>query len=1004
VKINIPERIEQLLAKSDLFAGVTASLAEFAIWLSSERPPFFPEYTNHGISHIQDVFQTAESLIRDESWGVFTPSDAGTMLLACLLHDAAMHLTPDSFIALIKKHHKEYIINDLDTKTWDQLWDEFLAQASRFDGRKLQDLFGSSDPVHPPPLEPDKMTERDLKLIGEFLRQYHHRLAHEIAVFGVPGPTEKRISLQSIPKDIADIAGLVARSHGMPVRSCMAYLQEKYNNKCEHKDVHAIFLMTLLRVSDYLQIHSERAPHLFLKVKTLRSPVSKKHWDIHHAINDIRITHPDPEAIEIHALPQNVVTFLKIKQLLEDIQSELDSSWAILGEVYGRMKDNKLHLLGLRYRRIRSNLDNMQAFAKQVAYIPVQAAFDSAGSDLLKLLIKPLYGDNPSYGIRELIQNAVDSVRERREYEKHHNIKNLDLAEQKADVVVSLDKDEKDELWLTVSDNGIGMSADTIRNYFLRAGASFRNSDAWKKEFVDDKGRSRVFRSGRFGIGVLAAFLVGDSIEVTTRHISSSPQEAISFETTLEEKSISLLRIRRSIGTTVKVKVNSRFSTKYTLNVIDPNDAAHDHEKRILLEKSWQFLADWYCLSEPSVSILINGNQISQRFSLPNSASVLAPEWRKFSSLEFSEIHWTHHYVAPHLVCNGLSIGTKKSYSDSFRDPYGDSSSQFIDGTYFRIPNLSVFDSDQFLPLNLQRTELNSRLPFHDQLQAEVIKDFLAYVLVFGPTYHFLRASGYKQTNFMMSYPGGSFVLPRFALKTISMAPWFFTKTGFSLVDSRNIREVNLQSSLLLLYNESFPPKTPDVAIPDTNCSLFWRTTWGMDIPWLQFSRFALRASNICQMSPSYSAVWPNIRASRVLLPINQLETITGPSGLSKAVRTAIEIEQKNNRWILLRFGSCPEPTVDLLRVFSIVSKQFPVHYQNAFAEWYFEDTPPETQSSPFAPIAEAWRKIIREPVIPYDPAERRKKLSHAFSELAPFIEANEKLLEQQAAQNKKSK
>ena len=35
-------------------------------------------------------------------------------------------------------------------------------------------------------------------------------------------------------------------------------------------------------------------------------------------------------------------------------------------------------------------------------------------SRLLTLLVEPLYGAKPEFGIRELLQNAIDAVRERK--------------------------------------------------------------------------------------------------------------------------------------------------------------------------------------------------------------------------------------------------------------------------------------------------------------------------------------------------------------------------------------------------------------------------------------------------------------------------------------------------------------------------------------------------------------------------------------------------------------
>ena len=1017
--MKIPEKLRDLLKNHSLYPCVLQSLNEFEPWLAaSERPDFFPEYTNHGISHIEVVFQTAEALISEQSWEVLTPSDAATMLLAILLHDSAMHLTPNSFVSLLNNYADEYRIDGLDKHNWTKLWDEFLAEASRFDGRKLNALFGSTDPVHPPPLDPEQMTKRDMKLIGEFLRRHHHSLAHQIACFGVPGPRPDRLTLQNVPVDIADLAGLSARSHGMALRPCIDYLNEKYNNKCEHQGVHTVFIMALLRVADYLHINAERAPKQVFKITTLRSPFSKGHYDLLNAIRDVRFTHPDPETIDVNATPYNVDTFLKTRKLLDDIQFELDASWAVLGEIYGRMTSNKLHLLGLKYRRIRSNLDDIDSFAKTIDYIPCNAAFDSAGSDLLKLLINPLYGDNPTFGIRELIQNAVDAVRERFEYEKHHNLKTTDLPDQEADVIVSLDEDENGELWLTVSDKGIGMAAETIRNYFLCAGASFRDSDAWKKEFVNDRGQSRVLRSGRFGIGALTAFLIGDTIEVTTRHVLSDPDEAIKFISNLEADTVELLRTSGPVGTRLRIKVRKEISAKFHPSLLDPDkidtndmiDSCIEHiDSYEDLNNSWHYLMDWYSCEYPSLKCFIKNRHAPSRFILPAPNFKLPLEWREFQTEGFPAVHWTYIASAPSLSCNGITIEGKSKdeffnyisghKSFSYRD------SSFIAGNDFSVPAISVFDPDARLPLSLDRTHLMGDIPFSDELKAEIVRDFLAYVLVAGPSAHMSTRKGMEDLH-GLKYAGGHIYGIGFSNRNIRLARWFSEPNGFSASFPQHIANITNDSCILVddMHYGNSSALTP---IVETILFFFSSSISRSKIPQrLRFTRFALNAVKCLASSVGTYGVWPSVRGARIILPRTEATQMKKPRNLKKSVRSQIVLEDKTNKWGIYRLGDCPEPSMDLIRIYKSFTQKNPIdtkYIVQSAAEWYFHPDAPVPMQEIEQPIAKAWHEIIREPIIPYDPNERRKKLAHAFKELAPYIEAHEELLRRQKKEKKKS-
>jgi hypothetical protein len=167
------------------------------------------------------------------------------------------------------------------------LWAELLLEASRFDGRRLVSIFGDNEPdnepIHPRRLDVANLTERDRLLVGEFVRRHHCRLAHEIAIWGVPALGLERLQFVQIPPELADLSGLVARSHGTDLRNTYDYLGSTYHLR-EFQGVHAVFLMGVLRVADYLQIHEERAERRLLKIKRLVSPLSQEEWRAHHAI------------------------------------------------------------------------------------------------------------------------------------------------------------------------------------------------------------------------------------------------------------------------------------------------------------------------------------------------------------------------------------------------------------------------------------------------------------------------------------------------------------------------------------------------------------------------------------------------------------------------------------------------------------------------------------------------------------------------------------------------
>jgi molecular chaperone HtpG len=713
--MDIPDRLAQKIEQnSALHGAILQTLAEFKPWFDTSKTPFFPEYTDHNWSHVTQTMATASALIQEEAWPLITSTDAAVLVLAVVLHDCGMHLTEDGFLALIADESNKRALPGWTERPWSAQWSDFLSDASRFDARKLYALFGDTDPVHRPADDPKLWTLRDRLLIGDFIRRQHPRLAHEVALHGVPGPGPTLLGLKGVPTDLADLAGLVARSHGLAIRACLPHL--KRFDLRDYKGTHAVFLMATLRVADYLQIQAERAPEGFLKVQQLRSPLSQKEWNTHGAVRDIRHTHADPEAIEVDAAPKDVVSYVRLKKLLHGIQGELDASWAVLGEIYGRfgLKD-----LGLRLRRVRSNIDDEAEFAKTVPYLPCEAAFDAEGPELLKLLIRPLYGDHPEIGIRELTQNAVDACRELKDYLDQNPATQISyLTTQEEDVLICLEDRGENGRWLEVRDRGIGMTADVIRKYFLKAGASFRRSDAWRRMHETSEGESRVLRSGRFGVGVLSAFLLGNKVEVSTRSITAGPDKGITFEATIDTEEIELRFCSRPVGTTVRVR-------------IDEKEVWDSLSKTAAGLISW----DWYCLADPKVArvVLTSGKQesLTQRFSLPDVNAPLGHEWRRVGHPGYSDIQWSY-WDGPFLACNGIIVTALNPMQRYYYDegPTLGSSGHLN----LNWPHVSVFDPDGHLPLVLQRNALASqKYPFQEKLFADIIRDLLAYLLVLAP-------------------------------------------------------------------------------------------------------------------------------------------------------------------------------------------------------------------------------------------------------------------------------
>ncbi len=125
--------------------------------------------------------------------------------------------------------------------------------------------------------------------------------------------------------------------------------------------------------------------------------------------------------------------------------------------------------------------------------------------NIFPIIKKFLYSDNEIF-LRELVSNAVDATQK---------IKRLSSLGQyngelgKLQVEVSFDEAAKT---ITISDNGLGMTADEIKKYINQI--AFSGATEFMEKFKEAKDANEII--GRFGLGFYSAFMVADKVEIQT--------------------------------------------------------------------------------------------------------------------------------------------------------------------------------------------------------------------------------------------------------------------------------------------------------------------------------------------------------------------------------------------------------------------------------------------------------------------------------------------------------
>lgn len=135
--------------------------------------------------------------------------------------------------------------------------------------------------------------------------------------------------------------------------------------------------------------------------------------------------------------------------------------------------------------------------------------------NIFPIIKKFLYSDHEIF-LRELVSNAVDASQKIKRLSSIGEF-NGELGELK--VKISFDKDKKT---ITISDNGIGMTAEEIKKYINQIAFSGATEFVEKyKDQGDDKGII-----GHFGLGFYSAFMVAKEVEIISKSYQDGAEAA----------------------------------------------------------------------------------------------------------------------------------------------------------------------------------------------------------------------------------------------------------------------------------------------------------------------------------------------------------------------------------------------------------------------------------------------------------------------------------------------
>ncbi|WP_085044105.1 ATP-binding protein [Ensifer aridi] len=212
-------------------------------------------------------------------------------------------------------------------------------------------------------------------------------------------------------------------------------------------------------------------------------------------------------------------------------------------------------------------------------------------SRVLAILANEIY-DSPLAMLRENLQNAYDAVRQRFAADGS-------LIEGGRILVTIEDR------IISITDNGIGMNEETLRENFWKAGSSGKRSDNARKAGV----------VGTFGIGAMANFGVCSALQVVTRAIGQN-------EVLRSAAELASLQIGEECISFETIESDHDFGTTIT--------AALDDQNAISEKQAIDYLRPYVRMLPVPVSVngtLISGEKIGSFVDSRNFSSLATKAW-----------------------------------------------------------------------------------------------------------------------------------------------------------------------------------------------------------------------------------------------------------------------------------------------------------------------------------------------------------------------------------------
>lgn len=452
----------------------------------------FDNYTEHGVDHSLRVLNYMSKLIFDVE--KFSELELTMIIYVALLHDIGM---------VVEEQEK----NSLTDNSVNELGMKYSVIKEEYSNNKKKALQEYYRPIH---------GLRAIKYIENMKQQ---------DLFCVP-----EANGISFKEDVAKIC----KSHNES-GDCIRANLRKSIIKGEY-EANPQYIATLLRLGDILDIDEKRTPHQVYRLFELDSYSNlewKQHFDIDNTKKIFTNEKTRQKYVEFRGSSNEPEVHRKLLNYIDWINNELEFATKLCSTF-----SNEKYSLFIKEKvinRIETNGFTISDFRLSLDYKAVTGL----------LMGEKIYGDK-KYGLREIVQNSIDACKLMKEIKQPNFLRTGE--EYQPHITIIFDKDDGK---VKVRDNGVGMTIDILRKYFLNVGVSYYASSDFKYKGYTYK------PIGNYGIGFLACFMLSDNVTVTTKHHTETSSNEIEIEKSSEFISLTNKEVQRQHGTEVSFDYSS---------------------------------------------------------------------------------------------------------------------------------------------------------------------------------------------------------------------------------------------------------------------------------------------------------------------------------------------------------------------------------------------------------------------------------------------------------------